>query len=108
MLMLTLVVGVGVFIPVPASHFYLNCAIGEMCIFLMAYILGTPASIAIRVLSVQLAVAHGLGYYLNGYIPDSPYHTIVRYTEHLELLICAMFSVPITNKITERIRRCLN
>ncbi len=108
MLALTIIVGVGVFIPVPAINFYLNCAIGEMCIFLLAYMLSTSASCAIRILSLQLVVAHWLGHYLNGYPIDSPYHTVVQYTEHLELFVCSMFSNPVVDKITERIKRCLN
>lgn len=111
-LLLTLLIGISAFIPVPPENFYLNCAIGEFCIFIAAWSLNVRASQAIMLICFQLEVAHLLGFYLNGYPPESPYRTVVPFLEHLELVVCSLFSYPIFSRILsrleKRIHKCLS
>lgn len=98
MLMLTLIIGVGIFAPVPNAHFYLICALGEALIGLLAYRIATEASRPIVRISAVLVLFHALGYWLNGYPPSSPYHLLVYLSEHAELLVCSLLSRPFTKK----------
>lgn len=99
LLLLSLIIGIGVFIPVPSENFYLCCAIGELVILLTAWSLNTANSVVVILLSVQLITAHIFGHYLNGYLTNSPYHVIVKVDECLELLSCIIFSKPIISKL---------
>jgi len=85
MLALSAVVGAGVFAPVPDESFYLVCAMGELLIGLIAYHLDTQASRPIMRISAILMMLHCLGWLLDGYPPDSPYHYLVGISEHAEL-----------------------
>jgi hypothetical protein len=93
MLMLSLVLGLGMFAPVPAPHFYLICALGEVLIALLALKLEAAASLFVVRVSCILVFLHGLGAWLNGYPPDSPYHLLVKICEHAELISCILLSV---------------
>lgn len=99
MFLLTAIVGEGIFAPVPDANFYLICALGEALIGLLAYRINAEASRPIVRISVLLMLFHGLGYWLNGYPPDSPYHLLVKICEHAELLACILFSRPFTKRL---------
>lgn len=100
MLALSAVIGCGVFLPVPASYFYLVCALGEALIALLALQLKTPASMFVVRVSLLLMAFHFLGWLLNGYPATSPYHLLVRICEHAELLSCIALSKPILKRFS--------
>jgi hypothetical protein len=89
---LTAVVGAGVFAPVPDANFYFLCVLGDLLIGLIALKLNTLASRAVSRIAVVLVVLHILGWILNGYPANSPYHLLVRISEHAELFACILFS----------------
>lgn len=92
---LSAVVGIGVFVPVPDLYFYLYCALGELLIALLAMRLSAPASPLIVLISAMLSAFHGLGWILDGYPPESPYHAVVKICEHAELVACVILSRPL-------------
>lgn len=98
MMYLALVVSLGVFAPVPDANFYLVCGLGEVLICMFAFCLNTRASPLICWLSIILGMFHYLGYELNGYPPNSPYHLLVRICEHAELAICIICSNTIIGR----------
>ncbi len=95
---LTVVVGIGIFAPVPGPNFYLICMLGEMLIALVAWRLDARASGVVVRISTLLVAFHALGWWLNGYPVTSPYHIMVQICEHAELIMCALLSNPITRK----------
>lgn len=99
MLALTLIVGAGIFAPVPDAQFYLICALGEALIGLLAYRIAADASLIVVRISAVLVLFHVLGDLLNGYPPTSPYHLLVRICEHAELLACIILSRPFTKRL---------
>lgn len=98
MLALTLVVGAGIFAPIPDALFYLICMLVELLVGLVAYRIAAPASWLIVRMSAMLFVLHALGWWLDGYPAASPYHVSVRLLEHAELLFCCFFSEPIKKR----------
>jgi hypothetical protein len=98
MLLLALVIGLGVFAPVPAAHFYLVCALGEALIGLLAYRIAAPASRFVWRVSALLVAFHALGWWFDGYPPASPYHLMVKICEHAELLACIFLSHPLLKR----------
>lgn len=100
MLALTSLVGAGIFAPVPDTYFYLVCALGEALIAMVALRIAAPASRVVFRISLLLVCFHFLGYWLNGYPPGSPYHILVKMSEHSELLACILLS----NIFTKRFR----
>ena len=98
MLALTVAVGVGIFVPVPGANFYLFCMLGEMLIALVAGRLNARASGPVMQISSILVVFHALGWWLNGYPSNSPYHLMVQICEHGELVMCILLSNPFTRK----------
>lgn len=97
-LALAAVVSAGVLAPVPAVHFYLICALGEVLIALIALNLATAATRPIVRISTLLVACHAMGYLFNGYPILSPYHLSVKLCEHAELLTCIWFSPPFTRR----------
>lgn len=100
MLALSALVGAGVFAPVPDAHFYLVCALGETLIALVACRIGATASWFIVRVSTLLVIGHALGYFTNGYPPESPYHLFIKICEHAELIGCILTA----NYFTKRFR----
>ncbi len=98
MLALTLIVGAGIFLPIPASNFYLVCILVEITVALVAIRIDAQASWLIVRLSMLLCAMHALGWLLDGYPPASPYHAGVKALEHAELLLCCLFSNPIAKR----------
>jgi hypothetical protein len=100
MLALTAVVGVGVFIPVPDQNFYLLCVLGEILIGLLAYRIDAYASGVIVGISSLLVAFHISAYFFDGYPLASPYHILVKISEHSELLACIILSHKFMEKRT--------
>lgn len=99
MLALALVVGAGIFAPVPTEYFYLVCILGEATIALIAFLLSARASGTIIKISTLLIMFHALGWLLNGYPVSSPYHLMVQICEHAELAMCILLSNTFTGKV---------
>lgn len=95
MLALSLVVGAGIFAPIPDPLFYLICMLVELLIGLLALRIDAQASALVVRMSAMLFVFHGLGWALDGYPAASPYHAAVKFLEHAELALCCLFSRPI-------------
>jgi len=98
MLALALVVGAGIFFPVPDACFYLVCALIELLVALLAVRIDAQASALVIRMSVMLIVFHGLGWLLDGYPVASPYHMGVKLLEHAELVACILLS----NQVAKR------
>lgn len=100
MLGLSAGVGIGIFLPIPDAYFYLICALVECLVLLLALYLNANASKVVVRISVLLVLFHSLGWIFNGYQPESPYHIMVKISEHAELLACILLSRPITKMVT--------
>lgn len=100
MLALALVVGAGIFFPVPDALFYLVCMLVELLVALLAIRIDAQASALVVRMSAMLFVFHGLGWTLDGYPVASPYHAAVKFLEHAELVLCCFFSRPILARCT--------
>ncbi len=98
MLALTVVVGAGIFAPIPAPMFYLVCMLVEILVALLALRIDAQASALVVRMSAMLFVFHGLGWALDGYPVASPYHLGVKLLEHAELVACVLFSNPILKR----------
>lgn len=95
MFALALVVGAGIFFPVPDALFYLVCMLVELLVALLSIRINAQASALVVRMSAMLFVFHGLGWALDGYPVASPYHAAVKFLEHAELVLCCFFSRPI-------------
>lgn len=91
-MLMCVVVGFGISVPIPDVHFYAWCATVELIVVIGAIILRTPATQPIYAIALCLIVLHYLGYKLNGYLPESPYHFLVKIAEHAQLVACILFS----------------
>lgn len=100
MLALSSIVGLGIFMPIPDAYFYLICALVECCVASLTLYINTSASKVVARISMLLLLFHGLGWILNGYPQESPYHIMVKISEHAELLACIFLSRPITKMVT--------
>lgn len=94
------VVGIGIFMPIPDAYFYLVCAIVECMVAIAAISIAAMASKVVMRISMLLVVFHALGWMLDGYPPESPYHIMVKVCEHAELLACVVLSRPITKMVS--------
>jgi hypothetical protein len=92
--MMCVVVGFGISVPIPDHNFYGWCALVEIFVAASSILLRTPSSAPIFGISLLLCIFHYLGYKLNGYPVESPYHFVVKIAEHAELIACAVFSKP--------------
>lgn len=100
MLALSALVGAGIFAPVPDANFYLVCALGETLIALAALRIAAPASLFIARVSVMLVAGHVLGYFTDGYPPESPYHLFIKICEHAELIGCILTANYFTKRLS--------
>lgn len=96
MLLLSLVVGAGIFMPIQDAYFYGVCMLVEVAVGISAALLQSRASKVVLRISQLLIIFHTLGWWLNGYPPESPYHLMVRICEHAELLACIILSAKLT------------
>ena len=95
---LTMVVGAGIFVPIPDQWFYLTCMAVELVVAIMAYRIGAAASSMVIRMSAMLMMFHGLGWVFDGYPEYSPYHIAVKFLEHAELIVCILLSPPIKKR----------
>lgn len=105
MLLLTLAVGVSVFIPVPrhtAFAFYGFCISAELVVGLTAWILSARGSTSIMCICVLLVINHIMGYALDGSQPLSPYRAVVKLLECGQLLACVACSTAVANTLRNR------
>lgn len=100
MLLLTLVVGFGVFVPIPGDYFYAVCGFVECIVAASAIFIAAPASKFVFRVSMMLMLFHFLGWWLDGYPPESPYHLLVKILEHSELVACILMSTLFLGKQT--------
>lgn len=98
MLMCALV-GWGISVPIPDHHFYAWCVVVELLVTLGAIGLRTPATQPVYSLALSLSAFHYLGFKFNGYLPESPYHFLVKIAEHAQLVACILFSQPILGRL---------
>lgn len=101
MLVLTLVVGSGIFVPIPDAYFYAICALVECLVATSAILISAPASKFVFRVSMMLVLFHFLGWWLDGYPPESPYHLLVKILEHAELVACILMSTLFLGKQTD-------
>lgn len=96
MLVLTLVVGVSLFIPAPTDWptFYVFCGLFEILVALVALRLKTAASVPIVILAILMAYTQYLGYKIDGSLPFSQYGAALALLETSEILCCIAVSKP--------------
>lgn len=94
MFSLSAIVGFGIFVPIQDAYFYLICACVEVFVATAAVYLNARASKPVMRISALLVIFHGLGWWLNGYPPESPYHIMVKVSEYSELIACILLSRP--------------
>lgn len=99
MFTLSCIVGAGIFVPIADAYFYLICTLVECAVLVSAIFIAAPASKVIVRISALLILFHGLGWLFNGYPPTSPYHIMVRISEHAELIACILLSRPLTKMV---------
>jgi len=92
MLLLTIIVGCGIFFPVPDNYFYQYCIAIEILVLVGAEALNCAASRLVVWLSMSLICLHVMGLQLDGYPEESPYHALVVSCEYAEILACILFS----------------
>lgn len=97
MLLLTFLVGVSIFVPVPrgsAEQFYAFCVGFEIAVAAAAWAVDDEESTADWLVSIcaLLVIVHVLGYYLDGNPPFSPYRAIVKILEVSQLAVCVALS----------------
>lgn len=95
MLVLSTLVGVSIFVPVPsntAAEFYSFCALFEIFVGACALLTKSEAGFLIATACALLVIAHAMGYATDGSAPLSPYHVIVKTLELTELLVCVALS----------------
>jgi hypothetical protein len=106
MLLLTLAVGVSVFLPVPKSSafaFYASCICAEFLVGLVAFVLRARGSEMVLSACVVLEIAHLMGYILNGYPPLSSYRIIVPVLESAQLVACVAMSPALFARLQNRL-----
>ena len=88
---LTFAVGAGIFVGIPATHFYAWCVVVELLVLVFAMAVGGGQGHAIASLAMVLVLCHLMGAAMDGYTSRA-YHYLVRVLEHAELLICMLGS----------------
>lgn len=106
MLLLTLAVGVSVFVPVPrhtAFAFYSFCIGAEFIVAVIALLLRARASEMILSMCAALELTHIMGYILDGSDHLSSYRVIVPVLESAQLLACVLMSPPLFSRLQNRL-----
>lgn len=99
MLLLTFVVGINIFFPVPSftqAQFYGSCIALELMVLLVAVFYSARASGISIFACVLLIITHIMGWTLDGSQPFSPYQLIVKFLEIIQLLACVALSPVFT------------
>lgn len=95
MFCLTLLIIGSILVPAPmgsAEQFYTFCVSVDLAIGFVAWrMAGTPGK-WVADICVLLVISHVMGYALDGSLPFSPYHAIVKILEASELLVCVVLS----------------
>ena len=106
MLLLTLAVGVSVFLPVPresAEVFYAACVAAELVVALVAMLAAARATELIMSLCVALELTHIMGYILDGSGQLSSYRVLVPVLEAAQLVACVCMSPAIFARLQNRL-----
>lgn len=94
-LMLAFLVGASVMVPVPgdtAVHFYTFCVSAEVVVGVFAYRSRSAMGYLVANVCALLVITHVFGYVLNGAAPLSPYRSIVKILEVMQLTACVALS----------------
>lgn len=92
MLLLTFIVGCGIFSNIPDIDFYAWCISVEILVYVMAKKINAIGSVAIQCLASILIMIHIFGLIFDGTKPETYYHELVQLSEHAELVILIIFS----------------
>lgn len=106
MLLLTLVVGVSVFVPVPrqsAEVFYAFCISAELLVMFLAWRIKAQGSELVMSFSFALAWLHVMGYAVDGSSTLSTYRILVPMLEAALLVACVCTSPAIFARLQNRL-----
>lgn len=107
-LFLTLIVGLGLVIPIPKEYgalvWYSLCAAIDVSIMLFALSINARFSLPVALLSCFFVLIHYLGWMFDGYPTDSPYRYFARTIGFTEITVCAVLSNPIVQFIEEKLK----
>lgn len=95
MLLLTVVIGVNVFAPIPsntAEEFYAYCILAELFVIACALFLHTKSTAIVVEVGIVLIVLHAMAYHIDGSPALSPYRVLVKLCEYAMLCSCVFFS----------------
>lgn len=95
MLALTAIVGVNIFVPIPAesaAQFYTSCIFAETMVIIVCLSAKARASCFLIHLSVFMIITHIGGFVLDGSAPLNPYRVIIKFFEVSQLLTCVALS----------------
>lgn len=105
MLLLTLVVGAGFYLPAPmesAERFYSFCFAVEVMVAILAYRTEHDHAGFVIALAILMAISHVMGYVLDGSLPFSPYPVIIKALEFFQILSCVALSPAFTPMLRNR------
>lgn len=105
MLLLTALVGVGFYWPQPttsAAAFYTSCIAAEVLVGVAAYALDRQRGFWIGEIALLLVLSHIMGFTLDGSLPFSPYHLIVKLLEFSQIAACVALSPVIAPILRNR------
>lgn len=105
MLLLTLVVGIGIFIPIPEKEYYFFCAAVEVLVATCADLIDCAASNMVVLLALLMVVIHFTAFVMIGSRIDCPYHNLIVACEYLEIIACILFANGILGEMHARISR---
>jgi hypothetical protein len=105
MFWLTCLVIASILVPAPmgsAEAFYTFCGLVDLAIGLVAWRFAGKQGLWIADICVLLVISHVMGYALDGGLPFSPYHLIVKILEASQLLVCVVLSPVIAPALRNR------
>ncbi len=105
MLLLTAMVGVGFYWPQPttsAAAFYTSCIAAEVLVGVAALVLDRKRGFWIADISLALVISHIMGFVIDGSIPASPYHSLVKLLEFSQIVACVALSPVIAPILRNR------
>ena len=95
MLSLTAIVGVNIFMPIPAetaAQFYSSCIIAELMVIVVCLAVKGRATCLLVHISIFMILTHIGGFVLDGSAPLNPYRLIIKFFEVSQLLTCVALS----------------
>lgn len=105
MLLLTALVGVGFYWPQPtdsATAFYISCIAIELTVGAAAMYMDPKRGAWIAEIALLLVLSHIMGFTLDGSLPFSPYHLIVKLLEFSQIAACVALSPVIAPILRNR------